>query len=168
MSDRSSTKILADNLREIADQVERIPPMEKRPPSLNKIVAVLADALGVPELPEASFTAIAQAVAKMTHVTIGDLRSKKRTQHIALARQMAFYLCRQLTKRGTPLIGEFFGRDHSTVIAGAQRIAERVDSDANFRKTMQKMQEHIRQEEQDKAWTSQATAELAAREVVAA
>ncbi|MGH7948487.1 MAG: chromosomal replication initiator protein DnaA, partial [Candidatus Binataceae bacterium] len=59
---------------------------------------------------------IQRVVADFFHIRLGDLKSKKRTQHIAFCRQVAMYLCRKLTESSFPTIGEQFGRDHSTVI----------------------------------------------------
>ena len=60
--------------------------------------------------------AIQKAVAVYFHVRLIDLMSRRRTQHLAFCRQVAMYLCRELTDDSFPAIGERFGRDHSTVI----------------------------------------------------
>jgi len=45
----------------------------------------------------------------------GTLQSRCKTQRIALARQIAYYLCRTITGSSFPTIGEAFGRDHSSI-----------------------------------------------------
>ena len=59
--------------------------------------------------------------------------SRRRTQHLALCRQVAMYLCRELTDYSFPAIGERFGRDHSTVIHAHNLIALRLTDDSPFR-----------------------------------
>src|SRR5579872_2274011 len=54
---------------------------------------------------------IQRTVSDSFHVRLADLKSKKRTQHIAFCRQVAMYLCRKLTDNSFPVIGEHFGRD---------------------------------------------------------
>ena len=69
---------------------------------------------------------IQNTVADFFHIRLTDLKSKKRTQHIAFCRQVAMYLCRKLTDSSFPTIGEHFGRDHSTVIHAYNLIMRRV------------------------------------------
>ena len=58
-------------------------------------------------------------------MTSDDLKGKKRSKNIANARMIAMYLCRILTDETYPRIGlEFGGRDHTTVIYGADKIAK--------------------------------------------
>lgn len=62
------------------------------------------------------------------------LKAKKKTANIALARQVAMYLCRTLTDSTLKSIGASFGgRDHSTVIHACDIIAQRMSSDATLR-----------------------------------
>lgn len=63
-----------------------------------------------------------------------DLLSRSRKQAIAHARQVAMYLCRELTEESYSHIGtRFGGRDHSTVIYAHQKIEERMESDEGLR-----------------------------------
>ena len=83
--------------------------------------------------------AIQKAVAVYFRVRLIDLMSKRRTQHLALCRQVAMYLCRELTDSSFPAIGERFGRDHSTVIHAHNLIAHRVSDDSPFRDLLDKL-----------------------------
>ena len=76
--------------------------------------------------------AILNAVAQAFHLTPEIIKSKKRSQRIAHARQVAMYLIREDTKLSTVEIGEFLNRDHSTVIHGWKIIAMRVAGDRAF------------------------------------
>jgi chromosomal replication initiator protein len=87
---------------------------------------------------------IQRTVSDYFHVRLADLKSKKRTQHIAFCRQVAMYLCRKLTDSSFPCIGESFGRDHSTVIHAYNLIARRVSSDSAFRISIEKIERELK------------------------
>ena len=78
------------------------------------------------------------------HIRLADLKSKKRTQHIAFCRQVAMYLCRKLTDSSFPCIGEAFGRDHSTVIHAYNLIARRMGNDSAFRMSIEKIERELK------------------------
>jgi chromosomal replication initiator protein len=88
--------------------------------------------------------AIQRTVSDSFHVRLADLKSKKRTQHIAFCRQVAMYLCRKLTDSSFPCIGEHFGRDHSTVIHAYNLIARRMSNDSAFRMSIEKIERELK------------------------
>ena len=76
---------------------------------------------------------IQRVVAGEFHISVGDLLGKRRTQNIAVARQVAMYLCRKLTGSSYPEIGALFGgRDHSTVIHANKAINEKIKKNKEF------------------------------------
>ena len=87
---------------------------------------------------------IQKTVSDFFHIRLTDLKSKKRTQHIAFCRQVAMYLCRKLTDSSFPTIGEHFGRDHSTVIHAYNLIMRRVTSDSAFRLSIEKIERELK------------------------
>jgi len=87
---------------------------------------------------------IQKMVSDSFHVRMADLKSKKRTQHIAFCRQVAMYLCRKLTDNSFPSIGEHFGRDHSTVIHAHNLITRRVSNDSAFRHSIEKIERDLK------------------------
>ena len=88
--------------------------------------------------------AIQRTVSDSFHVRLADLKSKKRTQHIAFCRQVAMYLSRKLTDSSFPRIGEHFGRDHSTVIHAYNLIARRVSNDSAFGMSIEKIEHELK------------------------
>jgi chromosomal replication initiator protein len=88
--------------------------------------------------------AIQRIVAEFFHIHLADLKSKKRTQHIAFCRQVAMYLCRKITESSFPTIGEHFGRDHSTVIHAFNLIQRRVTNDSAFRFSIEKIERELK------------------------
>ena len=83
---------------------------------------------------------IQKTVSDFFHIRLTDLKSKKRTQHIAFCRQVAMYLCRKLTDSSFPTIGTHFARDHSTVIHAHNLISRRVTNDSAFRLSIDKIE----------------------------
>ncbi len=75
--------------------------------------------------PIISIEMIQRTVAKRLGVEEELLRHKTRKQEVVLARQMAMYLCKELTHHSLKSIGfHFGGRDHSTVIHAIQTVQE--------------------------------------------
>jgi chromosomal replication initiator protein len=94
---------------------------------------------------------IQKTVADFFHIRLTDLKSKKRTQHIAFCRQVAMYLCRKLTDSSFPTIGDHFGRDHSTVIHAHNLIMRRVTADSAFRMSIEKIERELKSLRQNAA-----------------
>jgi chromosomal replication initiator protein len=87
---------------------------------------------------------IQRMVSESFHICLADLKSKKRTQHVAFCRQVAMYLCRKMTDSSFPTIGEHFGRDHSTVIHAFNLIQRRVNNDSGFRFSIEKIERELK------------------------
>jgi chromosomal replication initiator protein len=68
---------------------------------------------------------VQRAIADRFHIKISEIKSKKRSKNLVFPRQIAMYLCRELTKLSFPEIGRHFGgKDHSTVIYACRQIEE--------------------------------------------
>jgi len=67
---------------------------------------------------------IQEAVARHYAISIDELVGEKRTKRVVVPRQVAMYLCRELTDASLPAIGRAFGgRDHTTVLYAVQKIS---------------------------------------------
>jgi hypothetical protein len=67
---------------------------------------------------------IQRAVCSYYGISRMELMSPRRAQPLTLYRQIAFYLCKELTPLSLPFIGDRFGgRDHTTVLHGLRKIA---------------------------------------------
>ena len=87
---------------------------------------------------------IQDMTASYFKITTSDLLSKKRTQALALARQVAMFLCRELTNASLPQIGERFGgRDHTTVMHAYNKIVKQRQENAKFNETINELVERI-------------------------
>jgi chromosomal replication initiator protein len=81
---------------------------------------------------------VMEVISKKTGVTVEDICSKKRNKEITEPRQIAIYICRELTDLSTTNLGkEFGGRDHTTVMHSCEKIAERMKLEPFFRKRIE-------------------------------
>jgi chromosomal replication initiator protein len=77
---------------------------------------------------------IQKSVADHYKIKVADMYSKRRPNYIALPRQVAMYLAKELTQKSLPEIGELFGgRDHTTVLHAVRKIgkARQQDNELN-------------------------------------
>lgn len=83
---------------------------------------------------------IIEAVARHYGIVPGEITGKKRSREIALPRQVAMYVCREMTGMSTTSIGQAFGgRDHTTVMHGCDKIAEAMKADFAFKKRVEEI-----------------------------
>ena len=76
---------------------------------------------------------IQRRVAEHYNIRLSDMIGPKRVRTFARPRQIAMFLCKQLTSRSLPEIGRRFGgRDHTTVMHGVKRIEELRSSDGQI------------------------------------
>ena len=87
---------------------------------------------------------IQKTICDYFNIKLGDLKAKRRTQNIALPRQVAMYLCRKHTETSFPAIGDKFGgRDHSTVIHASRTIERKIKEDPNMQSTIEKLERNL-------------------------
>ncbi len=77
---------------------------------------------------------IQRSTSDYYNIRLSDMIGPKRVRTIARPRQVAMYLCKQLTTRSLPEIGRRFGgRDHTTIMHGVRKIGELMKDDAQLR-----------------------------------
>ncbi|MCG0275092.1 MAG: chromosomal replication initiator protein DnaA [Thermosediminibacteraceae bacterium] len=141
-----ATKI-ETNIRELEGALIRIvaySSLTNKPIDLNLAEQVLKDILPPSKPKTVSVMDILQVVGNHFSVKIDDFKSKKRTKEIAYARQVAMYLCRELTDFSLPKIGEEFGgRDHTTVIHACEKISKDIQRDSQFAALIENLKKKI-------------------------
>lgn len=86
---------------------------------------------------EISISVIQDRVAKYFHISLSDLKGKKRVKNIVIPRQIAMYLARELTDASLPKIGqEFGGKDHTTVIHAHEKISDSLPADTELQRAV--------------------------------
>lgn len=80
---------------------------------------------------------IIKTVSEHMNISADDIRSKKRSQDIATARQVVMYLCREYTVLALKSIGNSVGgKDHATVLNGIKRVEEKMNLDPMFKSSI--------------------------------
>ena len=83
---------------------------------------VLRDLIADASTMQISAATIMAATAEYFDTTVEELRGPGKTRALAQSRQIAMYLCRELTDLSLPKIGQAFGRDHTTVMYAQRKI----------------------------------------------
>ena len=87
---------------------------------------------------------IQETVGARFHVKIADLKSRRRSKTLVHPRQIAMYLCRELTDSSYPEIGrQFGGKDHTTIIHACKQVMKAKDNDSVFSATLESLKEQI-------------------------
>lgn len=87
---------------------------------------------------------IQETVGARFHVKISDLKSRRRSKTLVHPRQIAMYLCRELTDSSYPEIGrQFGGKDHTTIIHACKQVIKAKDSDSALSATLDSLKEQI-------------------------
>jgi chromosomal replication initiation ATPase DnaA len=88
---------------------------------------------------------IQQVVCRHFNVRHNELLSERRYANLVQARQVAYYLAKELTSLSFPAIGRRFGgRDHTTVLSGVRKISRMISADPGFAKSVHDLEERIR------------------------
>lgn len=87
---------------------------------------------------------IQRMVAEHFNITVDKLQSPTRKRSIVIARQLSMYLAKQSTDKSLKSIGELFGgKDHSTVIYSCKTVQDLMDTDTDFKETVQELAKKI-------------------------
>lgn len=119
---------ISRNIRELEGALIRVTAfasLNRQPVDLGLTEIVLKDLIpgGEDASPEITAPAIMAATADYFGLTVDDLCGSSRSRVLVTARQIAMYLCRELTDLSLPKIGaQFGGRDHTTVMHADRKI----------------------------------------------
>ncbi|MEY4862458.1 MAG: chromosomal replication initiator protein DnaA [Pseudomonadota bacterium] len=120
-------KHIRQNVRELEGALRRIlayAQFRNQPIGLELAKEALKDLLNY-NRGQVSVEFIQKSVADFYKLKVADMYSKRRPANIALPRQIAMYLAKELTQKSLPEIGELFGgRDHTTVLHAVRKITE--------------------------------------------
>jgi chromosomal replication initiator protein len=140
---------ISTNIRELEGALTRVvafSSLTARPMTVELAQEVLKDVFPQGEMPEISVEQIQQTVVERFGMTMQELTGDRRSQQIVYPRQVAMYLCRELTDSSLPKIGKKFGgRDHTTVIHATSKIAKLIKEDRNVYNLVQELTARIKQ-----------------------
>ena len=119
---------VSSNIRELEGTLIRVTAfasLNRTPVDLALVQTVLKDLITLDEDNVIAPVDIINHTAEYFKLSVDDLYGSSRSQAIATARQIAMYLCRELTNLSLPKIGQLFGnRDHTTVMYANKKISE--------------------------------------------
>ncbi len=117
---------ITTNIRELEGALIRVTAfasLHRQPLTVQLADVVLRDLIPSEERPEITASQIMAETASFFGVTVEDLHGSSRSRVLVNARQIAMYLCRELTDLSLPKIGQQFGgRDHTTVMHAERKI----------------------------------------------
>jgi len=140
-------KHLRSNVRELEGALQKIIAFctfHNKPPSLDIVREALKDLLSL-HRSAITIDMIQKTVAEFFKLKIGDMYSKRRPASIAVPRQIAMYLSKELTQKSLPEIGYAFGgRDHTTVLHAVRKIQSVRQSDSSLNHNIHILEQQLR------------------------
>ena len=119
---------ITTNIRELEGALIRVTAfasLNRQPVDVGLAEIVLRDLIPSEQASQITAATIMAQTAQYYALTIDDLCSGSRSRQLVTARQIAMYLCRELTELSLPKIGQQFGgRDHTTVMHADRKIRE--------------------------------------------
>jgi chromosomal replication initiator protein len=83
---------------------------------------------------------IQKAVCEFYGIRLQDIKARKRTKEIAIPRQIAMYIAKQLTELSLSDIGKAFGgKDHATVIYSCKQTEIKIENDESFNRIVENL-----------------------------
>jgi chromosomal replication initiator protein len=140
-------KHLRSNVRELEGALQKIIAFctfHNKPPSLEIVREALKDLLSLKRT-AITIDVIQKTVAEFFKLKIGDMYSKRRPASIAVPRQIAMYLSKELTQKSLPEIGYAFGgRDHTTVLHAVRKIQSVRQTDSTLNHNIHILEQQLR------------------------
>jgi chromosomal replication initiator protein len=139
---------IQSNIRELEGALIRVVAfgsLNKQEIDLKMAEIVLKDLISESDRPEITATTIMAVTAEYFGVSLDDLTGSSRTRVLVSARQIAMYLCRELTELSLPKIGQTFGgRDHTTVMHAERKIRSLMTERRNVYNQITELTSRIR------------------------
>jgi len=135
------------NIRQLEGALNRLAALTQlgdRALDLDTARSFLRDQVGDGDETATNASDIIDRVAGFYSLSTDDLLSRSRKQEVAKARQVAMYLCRELTEQSYASIGtRFGGRDHSTVIHAYKKIEDRIEEEPEVREEVTSIRKRV-------------------------
>ena len=121
---------ISSNIRELEGTLIRVTAfanLNRSPIDMDLVQVVLKDTIAIAEGANISPLSIISATAEYYKLSADEITGSGRQQAVALARQIAMHICRELTDLSLPKIGAHFGnRDHTTVMYATKKISAQM------------------------------------------
>ena len=137
---------ISNNVRELEGYLIRIgafSSLTSTPINIDMAKKVLKDIL-IENNREITIEKIQKRVAEHFQIKVNDLKSSKRLKSIVFPRQIAMYICRNMTNLSYPEIGaKFGGKDHSTIIHAIKKIEKNMQDDLHTKNIINKLIDNL-------------------------
>ena len=139
---------IKSNIRELEGALTKIVALSKlgtnRDITIELAEEALKDLISPNAAREVTPESIMQVVCDHFGITQLDIASQKRSRDIVIPRQIVMYLCRDMTDTPLQTIGKYMGgRDHTTIIHGAEKIAHDMEKNESIRSTVEILKKKI-------------------------
>jgi chromosomal replication initiator protein len=143
------SKNISSNIRDLKGALETLiayTELMGQPVNLEIAQQKLRDVLASTRQANLSIETIQKVVADFYSLNSNDLKGKKRNQKIVYPRQLAMFICREMTDYSTTEIGESFGgRDHTTVMHSIDKIQGLLITDPALDSTIESLKRNIKE-----------------------
>lgn len=140
---------IESNIRELEGSLTRIiayASLSGKPLTMAVAEEALKNILSIKDPKRITPDMITQAVSDFYGISPADVKSSKRNREIALPRQIAMYLTRDMTDLSLPRIGDAFGgRDHTTVMHACDKIGQMQRTDPALKNALIELRKTIRE-----------------------
>ena len=136
------------NIRELEGALIRVTAfasLNGQPLDLSLAEVVLRDLMPDTTTIEITATTIMAVTAEYFNTTLEELTGPGKARPLAQARQIAMYLCRELTDLSLPKIGQAFGRDHTTVMYAEKKVRKEMTERRRVYDQVQELTARIKQ-----------------------
>ncbi len=103
----------------------------------------LSELFQMPPKQKVSVENILKSVATVFQIRVSDLKGTCRTKDVALARQVAMYLAKELMQESLIMIGASFGKTHSTILHACKTIDGKIKKDEALKRQISLCRRHI-------------------------
>lgn len=138
---------VASNIRELEGAMNRViaySTLTENKINVDMAIEALKDMFNKSKAVIINSKTIQETVSRYFHLKTDELKSKRRSRDVSFPRQIAMYLCREMTDMSLPKIGdEFGGRDHTTVIHACEKINQDMETSAELRRTLEDIKKNI-------------------------
>lgn len=135
------------NVRQLEGALNRLSAYCKlmdREATIDVVDDILGEFFQAPLQSKVSIERILNSVASMYRVRVADIRGSSRHKDVALARQIAMYLARQLLSDSlVKIAGYFGGKTHSTLLHACKKIAQKQETDETLRRQIALIRQNI-------------------------
>ena len=112
--------------------------------TLDIVVDALKDQLKDRSFYKNDVQRIQRVVCDYYKISIEQMKGKNRNNEVNFPRQIAIYLCRELTTESFPKIGSYFGgRNHSTIISAYQRIEKELNTNEKLKGVIRDLKKNL-------------------------